>query len=1044
VIYKAFVSYSHSADGKLAPTLQYSLQQFAKPWNRLRAMRVFVDTASLSANPALWPTIEQALRESEYFILLASPSSAQSFWVQKEVECWLALGRREQLLIVLTEGEIAWSPTAQTLDRASTTALPSVVHGAIREEPLYTDLRWARHEVQLSLQNPRFADAVAGLASAIRGISKDDLHGEHVSQHRKLVRLRRLAIGSLVVLTLTALGAALIAIRQRDEARRQAQIALGRQLAAQAEVTRTERAQLLPLSLLQGIESMRTFPSIEADQAIRTTLARVPSAVAVMPHSGAVDAVVVDPTTGLIATATSEGVVALWDRTGRGERRLTTTRQRASPILFSPDGTLLATIDRRQDVRVWDVSTARERFPPLKLEGRTMRLAFSPNSRMLGATSLLGPRSTVTVWEATTGTMMQRIPLERGAEVSQGLAFSLDGRLAAVDYARVRVWYHRGTWQEMVAPAMSPSAIADLQYSPDGRYLVGAATGRLLVLAGGVTRSESTFNVRGLRHIVFAADGTRLAGVAGNQAIVWDTESWTQTTVMTHEEEIAAVAFSPSGSHLVTGSADGTAALWSIPRGEKLISMDHGDRVVSVAFAADAGRIVTASADGTARIWEAHAQVEEVALEGSANRSDGAFASRAARFLKIGDASLSIWRGAESRVDRMPLPEARRAAALSANGERAAIAGVGDIVRLWDTSAEREIASLPHPGTVDWMEYTRRVGVRRDATNAAIQRQISETGGAVDIGGFSADGRYLLTTRHDFVARLWDVGSSRLIASEPYESRLTSAAFSPDGRLATLILDDKELRVFGLPDGRRLFSARGTKFVSVAIGSPSDVVAVVEEVAFADLRIRLWRSSDWTPLSGIGFKSRDYRVVLSSDGGLVSFIDEDNVARIVRTRSGAEVARFTVGGSVVPVFSPDSALVAVAGVGRTVRILDLHRNRERTSLGHNEETLLLAFTPDSQYLATVGRTYTRIFSAETGDEVARLRNSRQVELIQFSGDGRYLATSDDETTRIWMWRPHDMAEAGCARLRRHLQPSQWPPIAGEPFANRIVRACPGL
>jgi hypothetical protein len=238
-VYKAFVSYSHSADGKLAPALQFSLQQFAKPWNRLRAMRVFVDTASLSANPALWPTIERSLGESEYFILMASPASAQSFWVQKEVECWLGLGRGEQLLIVLTEGEIAWSASSQTLDRNGTTALPASLHAAIHEEPLYTDLRWARNEVQLSLQNPRFADAVAGLASTIRGVSKDDLHGEHVSQHRKLVRLRRLAIGSLVALTISSVAAAVVAFTQRDEARRQARIALGRQLAAQAEVTRT-------------------------------------------------------------------------------------------------------------------------------------------------------------------------------------------------------------------------------------------------------------------------------------------------------------------------------------------------------------------------------------------------------------------------------------------------------------------------------------------------------------------------------------------------------------------------------------------------------------------------------------------------------------------------------------------------------------------------------------------------------------------------------------------------------------------------------------
>jgi WD40 repeat protein len=1040
VIYKAFVSYSHSADGKLAPALQAALQQFAKPWNRLRAMRVFVDTASLSANPALWPTIERSLRESEYFILMASPASAQSFWVQKEVECWLGLGRIDRLLIVLTEGEIAWSAAGQTLDHSGTTALPAAIHEAIHEEPLYTDLRWARDEVQLSLQNPRFADAVAGLGATIRGVSKDDLHGEHVSQHRKLVRLRRLAIGSLVALTVSSVVAAVIAITQRNEAQRQARIALGRQLAAQAEVTRTERAQLLPFSLLQGIESMRAFPSVEADQAIRTALARIPAVVAVMPHAGPVEALAVDSVTGRIATATSERVVSLWDPTGTGERRLTSSRQPASPIVFSPDGTLLATVDVNQDVQVWDVSTAREKFPPLKLDGRTMRLTFSPDSRMLAATSVFGPRSGLTLWESMGGTMMQHVPMG-GAEVSQGLTFSTDGRLAVVDYARVRVWSHADGWHEMVAPAMPPSAITDLRYSPDGRYLVAAGMDRLRIFESGETGGGSTFEVPGLRHVVFSADGKLMAGAVRNQAIVWKTEKWTQATVVTHDDEITSTAFNPSGSVLATGSADGTAALWSIPGGQKLSSLDHGDRVSSVAFVAGAERLVTASADGTARIWQTRAEVELVALAGRSAESETTFASQAARFLKIAGASLAIWRGGEARLDELPLPEARRAAVLSANGERAAVASAGDVVRLWDVSAKRESASLPHPGTVDWTEYTRRVGIRRDQSNASVQKQMSERQGTVDIAGFSADGRYLLTTRLDFVARLWDAASSKLIASQPYAKELTNAAFSRDGRLATLILDAEELIVLGLPDGRRLFSAKGKNFVSLAL-SAGDVIAVAEEVETFDLRVRLWRSADWSLLPAIAFKSRFYDLAISADGEFVSFVEDESVARVLRTRTGAEAARFPVSRAGVPVFSPDSTLVAIGDAQRAVHVFDLRRNRERMTIPHSEDTPLITFTPDSRYLATGGQTFVRILSTDNGQEAARLRNSSEVERIQFSHDGKYMATTDGESTRIWLWKPDHIAEAGCARLRRPLQPSQWPPIAGESFAARLAAACP--
>ena len=69
--YRAFISYSHAADGKLAPALQSALHRFAKPWYRLRAMRVFRDKTSLAMTPELWPSIKRALGESEYFLLHA-------------------------------------------------------------------------------------------------------------------------------------------------------------------------------------------------------------------------------------------------------------------------------------------------------------------------------------------------------------------------------------------------------------------------------------------------------------------------------------------------------------------------------------------------------------------------------------------------------------------------------------------------------------------------------------------------------------------------------------------------------------------------------------------------------------------------------------------------------------------------------------------------------------------------------------------------------------------------------------------------------------
>ena len=105
-MYNAFISYSHSADDKFAPSLQDALQKFAKPWYKKRNLEIFRDESSLSASPHLWDNITQALDQSAYLVLLASQESEQSKWVNREVEYWLAHKSIDNILIALTDGHM--------------------------------------------------------------------------------------------------------------------------------------------------------------------------------------------------------------------------------------------------------------------------------------------------------------------------------------------------------------------------------------------------------------------------------------------------------------------------------------------------------------------------------------------------------------------------------------------------------------------------------------------------------------------------------------------------------------------------------------------------------------------------------------------------------------------------------------------------------------------------------------------------------------------------------------------------------------------------
>jgi len=122
--FHALISYSHASDSRLATALQRGLQRFARPWYRTRALHVFRDNASLAANPHLWRSVQAGLDDSQHFILLASRDAAASPWVARECAYWRETKSIERLLIVLTDGEIAWDDAAGDFDRAVTSALP--------------------------------------------------------------------------------------------------------------------------------------------------------------------------------------------------------------------------------------------------------------------------------------------------------------------------------------------------------------------------------------------------------------------------------------------------------------------------------------------------------------------------------------------------------------------------------------------------------------------------------------------------------------------------------------------------------------------------------------------------------------------------------------------------------------------------------------------------------------------------------------------------------------------------------------------------------
>ncbi len=89
------------------------MEGLAKPRNKRRARRVAPDKTAMSAGSSLSDTIESKLADSEWLVLLAAEQSAESKWVDEEIEYWAANMSIDEVVVALTGGEIAVDPEAQ-------------------------------------------------------------------------------------------------------------------------------------------------------------------------------------------------------------------------------------------------------------------------------------------------------------------------------------------------------------------------------------------------------------------------------------------------------------------------------------------------------------------------------------------------------------------------------------------------------------------------------------------------------------------------------------------------------------------------------------------------------------------------------------------------------------------------------------------------------------------------------------------------------------------------------------------------------------------
>jgi WD40 repeat protein len=579
-----FISYSHRADRHLARALKSAVQQFGKAFYRLRARAVYLDQTNLESSPELWPVIEKALERSRYFLVLCSPDSARSPWVQREIEYWRAHKDASHVLIGLTDGELLWDVDGRDFDWETTTAVPRALAGVSRDEPFWLDLRAiAALKKDVSASLPQLRDAVAPLVARIDGQDLDLLVSEDARQHRRFRRTAMAVGAGLVVLSLAAASLAVSFLSQRNEALR----------------------RLVRIDVANGMQ--------------RLDLQDYPGAAVWFGEA-------------LTLTRDHRDEAALRMRLFLSQYpRVDQTFFGSAPVVsavYSRDGSRVAVACANRTARVWDAESGAPVGGELSHKGPASSVALSPDGRYvaLGALDPDDPsvhpdpmipewpppqRDAFTIHDAKSGR-----PLARTIQddfVTTGVQYSRDGGTLLLTGDGARAW--------KVGPhhALTPAGKAGYNtflvaaLSPDGsRYalalfghwvvVVDAATGqKLFEIDASPFKSNSSFVIS---RVVFSADGARLAsGDKYGNVRVWDAKSGAAVTdFLKLPREISALAFSPAGRLLFASSGSfesgmerGTFIVWQVKSGQRATYEQHVKfPIVAAAFSPDGTRIATA------------------------------------------------------------------------------------------------------------------------------------------------------------------------------------------------------------------------------------------------------------------------------------------------------------------------------------------------------------------------------------------------------------------------------------------------------------------
>lgn len=759
---------------------------------------------------------------------------------------------------------------------------------------------------------------------------------------------------------------------QKDRARaneREAQERLVRLQVALGNSTQ-ERGDLLGAALFHA-EALRLAAETTAESQrpreerlhrlrIGATLHQAPRLIRAWGFPSELTQVALRPGTDQILTAHREGYAQLFDFVHGESQAMFRHGAAVMDAAFVARGSQVLTAGADARLVRWDVATGQS-LGEIALPAPAQRLELSPEGRWVAVVCRTDQESLISVFEVET-----LRPL--GRTVTQpGEVFALTFHPAALELAtagedgEVRRWRlpELDPLPSLAATKAEYPTVVTVQYDPTGERILTASRDHSAGLWNRQTaRRESQFwHDTWLTGAWFSRDGSRILTTSfDGTACLWSPKSSVAQQTdhpgprgdrgfllrLNHDHAVLQGAISPDQRRIVTACFDHGAWLWNGDSGDPIAQLKHGGYVHLVRFFPDSRRIVTAARDGSLKVWD----LGGMAADQSIRAAGGAFSALlrtpdGTRLITApGERTRQLWDTAnwEALGAAWELPDGFEVAALDASGERVALTGPNNQLRLGSA----------------------RGGSLRSVDLSAVP-------GTIRAAAF-------LEAPAELVV-LFNGPEDRLVWVPADERQPTRELVTPVGQ---------EPRLFVSPDGQVLVSAgrvgdgsalevqTRSSHSGQPLRDPVPALGAQAEVGFDP------RSSQYlVSPSDLTFDPRSALLVAVA-GGVVREFDHDD-------------------GVLVGAFSPDGRWLGTASEDGTARLRSLPDCALTQVLGHQHQIMGLAFSPDSLLVATGSRDLTaRVWDASTGESFTPpLLHPGGVRDLWFTPDNQHLVTVYD-------------------------------------------------